>query len=88
MAGYDTFANVLLLAPPAVAQAVRERCPAGRDAGRRLLFGASRLPREAGLMYRVVGCEAREVRRQVREFWRAVREVVTGAGLPVDLVSR
>ena len=88
MAGYDTFANVLLLAPPTVAQAVRERCPAGRDAGRQLLFGASRLPRDAGLMYRVVGCETREVRRQVREFWRAVREVVTGAGLPVDLVSR
>ena len=53
-----------------------------------LAFGACRLPNDAGLVYKVLGCETRQVKAKVREFWELTREEVTGARLPPPFLWR
>lgn len=55
MNGYDVFANVIVLTPPEHADGIYERTEAFIDRGRRLAAGITRLPNEAGLLYKVLG---------------------------------
>lgn len=83
MRGFDAFANILCLAPRDVATRVRDRFEPRFPPGEaRSLAGVSRLPNDAGLMLRVVGVESYDVRREVRRFWRIVREEARGRTLP------
>ena len=81
MRGHDVFANVVLLTPKAHADAVLERVVAGRGASS-VIAGASRLPGDAGLIYKVLGPESEPVRAKIREFWAATRAVVLGKPVP------
>jgi urease accessory protein len=82
MGEFDVFANVTLAAPPRLADAVLERTEAEIDARAGYMAGASRLPNDAGLAYKVLGTETEQVRAKVREFWRVVRHEVLGAAIP------
>ena len=84
MRGFDAFANVLCVTPPEVAARIRDRFGTsfGTDSPR-AIAGVSRLPTDAGLMLRAVGVESHDVRREVRRFWRIVREEARGPTLPV-----
>jgi urease accessory protein len=44
--------------------------------------GASRLPNDAGLVYKVLGKETEPVKARVRAFWALVRQQVAGAAIP------
>ena len=89
MRGYDAFANILCLTPPPVAARIRERFETNfaGDAPR-AVSGVCRLPNEAGLMLRAVGVESYDVRREVRRFWRIVREEARGRTLPEEFLWR
>ncbi|CAM2864890.1 urease accessory protein UreD [Prescottella defluvii] len=80
MRGHDVLANVVLLTPVAHAEAILDRIVPGRQSS--VFAGASRLPNDAGLIYKVLGPESEPVRAQVREFWSLVRETVLGASIP------
>jgi len=83
MGGFDAFANIMCLTPPAIAERIKARCETVfPDAPARALSGVSRLPHGAGLMLRVVGVESYDVREEVRRFWRIVREEARGRTLP------
>jgi urease accessory protein len=78
---YDVFANALLLTPREHADRVFEELPAMFEADTELASGASRLPNDAGLVYKILGMETEPVRAKLREFWSIVRTTVTGNGL-------
>lgn len=83
MGGFDAFANIMCLTPPAIAERIKARCETVfPEAPARALSGVSRLPHGAGLMLRVVGMESYDVRNEVRRFWRIVREEARGRTLP------
>ncbi len=82
MGEFDFLANVTLVTPPLHAEAVLERVDTGLDTAAGWMAGASRLPGQAGLSYKVLGKEADVVRTKVREFWRAVRREVADAPIP------
>lgn len=83
MGGFDAFANIMCLTPPAIAERITARCETVfPQAPARALSGVSRLPNGAGLMLRVVGVESYDVRDEVRRFWRIVREEARGRTLP------
>jgi urease accessory protein len=82
MGEFDVLANVTLAAPPRLADAVLQRTDAEIDADAGYMAGASRLPNDAGLAYKVLGRETEQVRARVREFWRVVRHEVLGAPIP------
>jgi urease accessory protein len=82
MGDFDLLANVVLLTPPDAAERVHARVEAEVDLQQGLAFGASRLPNDAGLIYKVLGRETAQVKAKVREFWAVAREEITGATIP------
>ncbi|WP_302660069.1 urease accessory protein UreD [Rhodococcus sp. SGAir0479] len=81
MRGFDVLANVVLLTPRKHWESVLDRIASGRS-GRSVVAGASRLPHDAGLVYKVLGPESAPVRAHVRDFWSVVRDVVLGKPVP------
>ena len=61
---------------------VFEHVVPGADASEDCAAGASRLPNDAGLVYKVLGMETEPVKAKVRAFWDLVRKQVTGAPIP------
>ena len=89
MRGFHAFANVVCLTPLEVADRVKERFGTHfPDEEPRALSGVSRLPNGAGLMLRAVGVESYDVRKEVRRFWRIVREEARGRTLPEEFLWR
>ncbi len=88
MGPYHVFGNVLLLTPPEQAAAVAASLPAGRDPASHCIAGASRLPNDAGLVYKVLGLETQPVRAMVRRFWEIARPIATGCEVPPEFAWR
>lgn len=82
MDSFDVFGNVLLLTPTDGAERVLARVEANVDLEQGVASGACSLPNEAGLIFKVVGREAAQVKAEVRRFWSIVREEITGTPLP------
>jgi urease accessory protein len=80
MGKFDVMANVTLVTPRQHAERIFERVVPGVDA--ECMAGASRLPNDAGLAYKVIGTETEPVRSRVRAFWDLVRQEVAGARIP------
>ncbi len=88
MADFDIFASVLLLAPPEVFEEVYAATGAFVAADGSLAAAVTRLPSECGLLYRVLGCDTADVKRQVRAFASTVRMAVKGVPLPPEFPWR
>jgi urease accessory protein len=88
MGEFSVFGNVILLSPPAHSAAISGLVPAVWNREENWAAGASRLPNEAGLIYRVIGKETSVVRAKVREFWSLVRPQVTGFPVPSEFLWR
>jgi urease accessory protein len=82
MGKFDVFANVTLITPRLSADPIFEQLTPGTDASTGCVAGASRLPNDAGLVYKVLGMETEPVKEKVREFWNLVRQQVLGARVP------
>jgi urease accessory protein len=82
MGNFDVFANVTLITPEPRADRIFEQVIAGADADADCVAGASRLPNDAGLVYKVLGKETEPVKAKVRAFWDLVRREVAGAPIP------
>lgn len=79
MGKFDVFANVTLVTPRPKADRIFDQVAAGADNGWDCVAGASRLPNDAGLVYKVLGMETEPVKAKVRAFWELVRQEVAGA---------
>ena len=88
MDSFDVFGNVIVCAPKEKADRIYQRVPADVDLAAGVAFGASRLPNDAGLIFKIVGRESAQVKVKVREFWEVVREEVIGAGIPAPFMWR
>ena len=82
MSGYEVFGNVILLTGREKALQVREAVGADVDRKARLAYGASLLPGECGLVFKVLGMTSEAVRGKIREFWHIARKAVAGSELP------
>jgi urease accessory protein len=88
MGEFDVFGNVILLTPRRYADRIFEQIPAVVNRTEKWAAGASRLPNDAGLLYKVVGMEVAPVRAKIREFWAVVRPEVVGARIPREFAWR
>jgi len=82
MHGFDVLGSVLLLAEPQIVDRILEAVPVGCSAGTAWAAGASRLPHDAGAMYKVLGPESHTVLDKVFEFATRVRKVVLAVERP------
>jgi len=81
MGAFEIFANVLLFAPREHVERIFAATPAGLEASEGWAGGATRLPNEAGLAYKVVGAERETVQAKVRAFWERVRREIKNAAV-------
>jgi urease accessory protein len=88
MQDFDVYGNVLLLAPKDRADEVMARMDASFDAALPLAYGVSRLPNDAGLVFKVLGAEVKPVKAKIREFWSIARRVIKDAELPAPFLWR
>lgn len=88
MDDFVAFGNVLLLAPPAVADAVAGRAVAAWNPDEGWACGVGRLPNGAGLVYKVVGRGSASVRARIRDFWSLVRPEAVGSPVPPEFPWR
>lgn len=88
MGKYDVFANVILMAPKEKADLIYESTPAFIDRKNNLAAGITRLPNDAGLLYKVIGMETGPVKKIVREFCSSVRKAVKGVPIPDEFPWR
>lgn len=86
MGGFEVFGNVIVLAPKERADEIFEKTEP--VFGRELAAGISRLPNEAGLVYKVLGKKSEPVKKIIREFCSTVRRVIKGVGLPREFAWR
>lgn len=82
MGDFDMLANVVLLAPPDCADRVFRQVPSRIERANGWAAGVSRLPNQAGLIYKVLGMESEPVSDIVRDFWTVVRREAVGCDVP------
>jgi len=82
MGEFDVLGSVTLASPPQITEAVLEQADSGFDRRRGCMAGASRLPNDAGLVYKVLGMETEQVKAKIREFWQLGRQAAVGAPIP------
>jgi urease accessory protein len=82
MGKFDVFANVTLITPSWHRARIIDQIVNGFVPAVQCVAGASLLPHDAGLVYKVLGMDVEPVKAMVRAFWRTVRQEVAGAPIP------
>ena len=82
MGSFEVLGNVVLLTPKDHADRIHARVEADVKLWDGVAFGASMLPNDAGLIFKVLGHETLQVKAKVREFWGIAREEITGTSVP------
>lgn len=85
---YDVFANVIVLTPPEQADAIYSQVEPAKTTKPDCITGITRLPNDAGLIYKVLGMQTEPVKRLVRDFGNIVRQTVKGKPLLPDFPWR
>lgn len=88
MGSYDVFANVLVMTPKDKADEIYEKTEAFLDREKKIAAGITRLPNDAGLLYKVIGMEPGPVKKLVRAFCSTVRMAVKGHPVPEEFPWR
>lgn len=74
----DVFANVIIMTSPDKAEEIYNRTTAYINREDKIAAGITKLPNNAGLLFKVLGMEPVPVKKVVRKFCSTVREVVKG----------
>ena len=82
MANYDVFGNVMVLTPTDKAQKIYQQITPFIDSEKKLACGISTLPRNAGLLFKVLGMEPGPVKKLIREFCSLIRQTIKNRPLP------
>lgn len=88
MGEFDVLGTAILMTPKKHTDAIFDRVVTGVNADEQWAAGASRLPNDAGLIYKVLGMETQPVRAKIREFWALVRNEVAGANVMKEFAWR
>ena len=88
MGSFDVFANVIVMTPPDKASEIYDKTEVFIDRKQKIATGITRLPNNAGLLYKVLGMEPAPVKKLVRSFCSVVRQTVKGKRVPEEFPWR
>lgn len=86
MGGFHVFGNVIVLTPKENADALFDRVTPAFDADNEIAYGASRLPNDAGIIFKVLAMESAPVMAKIREFWSEARAIAAGHRVPENFL--
>jgi len=84
MGEFDVFGTAILLTDKHHFDPIFEKAPFGFNREERWAAGTSRLPNNAGLIFKVLSAETYIARNKIREFWKLVRRQI----LDVDILKQ
>jgi urease accessory protein len=82
MGDFHVFGNVVVITPKDNADRLFEANTPVFDRENGIAHGVSRLPHDAGLVFKVLAMESAPVMETIRQFWSEVRQVVVGPRVP------
>ena len=88
MGKFDVFANVIVMTPPEKAEEIYNQTSVFIDWEKEIAVGITRLPNNAGLLYKVLGMEPAPVKKKVRDFCSLVRQTIKGKRVPEEFPWR
>lgn len=88
MGVFDVFANVIVLAPAEKIEQIYARTEPFFDKEKKMAFGITRLPNEAGLLFKALTMEPGPAKKLVRDFCSQVRLAVKGRPLQAEFPWR
>lgn len=88
MGKFDIFANVIVMTPPAKAEEIYNNTKVFIDNKKNLAAGITRLPNNAGLLYKALGMEPGPVKKMIRDFCSLVRMTIKGKPVPPEFPWR
>lgn len=88
MGRFDMYANVIVLTPPDKAEEIYKATEVGFFDNGTIGVGLTRLPNDAGLLYKIVGTETQPIKKRIREFASTVRMAVKGKPMLPDFPWR
>lgn len=88
MGDFDVFANVIVMTPKDKADEIYDATEAFINRKDMIAAGITRLPNDAGLLYKVLAMEPGPVKKMVREFCSTVRKAVKGRPVPPEFPWR
>jgi urease accessory protein len=88
MSRYHTFANVIVMCPNSYLEVIYQSTNAVINKSLQLAVGISRLPNNAGVLFKCLGVNTDTVKKEVRYFCSRVRQIVKGAELPEEFSWR
>lgn len=88
MESFDVFGNVILLTPKIHHERILERLEAKYDIDNQIAYGATQLPNESGIIFKVLGVDSPKTKMAVRYFWQIAREEILGISLPKPFLWR
>ncbi len=86
MGSFHVFGSLVILTPKQHAERLFDAIDPSFDTTADLVFGASHLPRDAGLVVKVLGFESAPVVAAIRRFWSLARQEVVGACVPENFL--
>lgn len=88
MGDFEIFANVIVMAPKEKADEIYASVTPRLDMKEMIATGITTLPNDAGLLFKVLGCDTAKVKKCVRDFCSRVRMAVKGKPLPEEFPWR
>ncbi len=88
MGDFEIFGNVILLTPKEHHADILARIEAHYDADEKLAYGATLLPNDAGIIFKVLGNDSTDVKMVIRDFWNIAREEILGISVPEPFLWR
>jgi ureD urease accessory protein len=88
MGDFDVFANVIVMTPKDKADEIYDATEVFINRKDMIAAGITRLPNDAGLLYKVLAMEPGPVKKMVREFCSTVRKAVKGRPVPPEFPWR
>ena len=86
MGGFHVFGNVVVLTPKDKADALFDWVQPAFDVENEIAYGASRLPNDAGIVFKVLAMESEPVMAKIREFWSEARQIAVGHKVPENFL--
>lgn len=98
MGDFEIFANVIVMTPKDKAEIIyseispfldlKKGAAKRSEANKKLACGITTLPNDAGLLFKVLGCDTALVKQTIRDFCSKVRMAVKGKPLPEEFPWR
>ena len=88
MGSFEIFANVIVMTPRQHADAIYAAVTPVLDRKNRLATGITTLPGDAGLLFKVLGCDSGLVKKTIRDFCSQVRMEIKGKPVPPEFPWR